>query len=80
MQWHPVAAPEIFFAGGGVSRGAKCNSKGAKIQKFAENGWFWQYFPSDKGASGGGQMGGKFPHAPPLDAATDDIPSILEVG
>ena len=31
-----VAAPEIF-CGGGIE-GAKCDSEGAKIQKFAENG------------------------------------------
>ena len=33
----PVAAPELFVGGGG-HRGAKCDSEGAKIQKFAENG------------------------------------------
>ena len=62
-----VAAPENFFVGG--IEGAKYVSEGAKIQKIAENGWFWPFFSSD---GGGGQVGAEAPtgganapHAPP---------------
>ena len=48
MMW-PVAAPEIIF--GGIKE-EKCDSEGAKIQKFAENGWFWPFFSSDGGKWG----------------------------
>ena len=54
QRWHPVAAPEIFLWGG--IEGAKCDSEGAKIQKFAENGWFWPFFPSDWGGKWGGRV------------------------
>ena len=32
-----VAAPDFFLGGGGIE-GEKCDSEGAKILKFAENG------------------------------------------
>ena len=59
-----VAAPEIFLWGG--IEGAKCISEGAKIQKFAKNGWFWPFFLLTGGASRGQSLrwGGKCPHAP----------------
>ena len=49
----------------------KCDSEGAIIQKFAENGWFWPFFLLTGGGSGGQslRLGGICPHAP-LDAAT----------
>ena len=63
--------PRNFFVGG--IEGAKCISEGAKIQKFAKNGWFWPFFFFWLGGGGKwGQslwLGGKCPHAP-LDAAT----------
>ena len=40
-----------FFVGG--IEGAKCDSEGAKIQKFAENDLFWPFFSSDGGQGGG---------------------------
>ena len=46
-----MAAPETFFVGG--IEGAKCDSEGAKIQKFAEG----TFFSSDGG--GGGKWGGQ---------------------
>ena len=62
LQWQH----QKFFCGGGIE-GAKCDSEGAKIQKFAENGWFWPFFLLT-----GGQVGGRAsdwgtfaPHAPP---------------
>ena len=53
-----------FFVGG--IEGAKCDSEGVKIQKFAENGWFWPYFSSDGGQVGGQSLwlGENAPHAP----------------
>ena len=57
---------------GGIE-GAKCDSDGAKIQKIAENGLLWHFFPSDWGKVGGGQsllLGEMPPCPPPLDAAT----------
>ena len=59
-----------FFVGG--IEGAKSDSEGAKIKKFAKNGWFWPFFSFWLGgiASDGGG-GGKCPHAPQLDAATE---------
>ena len=67
-----VAAPEFFFCGG--HRRAKCDSEGRKIQKFAENGWFWPLFLLTGGQVDGGRAsdwGGISP-MPPLDAATGD--------
>ena len=60
-----VVAPD-FFCGG--IKGAKCNSEWAKIQKIAENDWFWQFFSSDGGKWGGGEAsnGGQMPPCPPL--------------
>ena len=49
--------------------GAKCDSEGAKIQKFAKNGLFWPFFSSNWGAeplTGGGGGGGQMPPCPPL--------------
>ena len=66
-----VAAAENF--GGGIE-GAKCISEEAKIQKSANNCWFWQFFDSGWGAAcvgGRASDWGKFPHA--LDAATGYI-------
>ena len=64
----PVAAPEFFFFLRGIE-GAKCDSEGAKIQKFAENGWFWTFFLLTGGSSRGQSLrlggAGKCPHAPP---------------
>ena len=49
---HSVAAPEIICWG--ASRGQNAILSG-KIQKFAENGRFLPFFPSDWGASGGAE-------------------------
>ena len=62
---HAVEAPDFFFffCGGGIE-GVKCSSDGAKIQKFAENGWFWPCF-----SWGGGKWGGRasdWGHLPPM--------------
>ena len=62
-----VAAPEIFVVG---IEGAKCDSEGAKIQKFACDGWFWPFFSSDGGCKWGEELsdgGGECPSLmPPL--------------
>ena len=47
-----VASDFFFFFGGGIE-GAKCISEGAKIKRFAQNGWFLQFFSSDWGKVGG---------------------------
>ena len=46
--------------------GEKCDSEGAKIQKFVENGWYWPFFLL-RGASGGAEptTGGGMPPCPP---------------
>ena len=54
-----------FFVGG--IEGAKCNSEGAKIQKFTKNGWFWPFFLLTEGKVGAEppRGGGQIPHPPP---------------
>ena len=52
-----------FFVGG--IEGAKCDSEGAKIKKYAENGWFWPFFSSDWGGKWGAGPLTFTPHAPP---------------
>ena len=54
-----------FFVGG--NKGAKCNSEGAKIQTFAENGWFWPFFLLTGVQVGGAEppTGGHLPPMPP---------------
>ena len=58
----------IFVWGGWASKaGAKCDSEGAKIQKFAENGWFWPFFLLTGEGKGGAEppTGGNLPSMPP---------------
>ena len=58
---------QIFFFCGGDIEGAKCDSVGAKIQKFAESGLFWPSFLLTGGEVGGRASDwGKMPPIPPL--------------
>ena len=54
--------------------GAKCISKGAKIQKFAKNGWFWPFFFLRMGGEEGQsvRLEGPMPPHAPRDVTTDD--------
>ena len=54
-----VVAPEFFLLG--ASRGQNVILRGhwAKIQKFAKNGWTWQFFFFWRGGGGGGGSGGR---------------------
>ena len=74
----PSGGTRNFFLWGGIE-GAKCDSEGAKIQKVAENGWFWLCFSSDGGKMGaepltGGANAPMPPLMPPLHIPIFNIP------
>ena len=61
--WIDTSGGTRNFLVGGIE-GAKCDSEGAKIQKFVENGWFWPFFFWLGGQSL--RQGGHLPPCSPL--------------
>ena len=68
-----------FFVGG--IEGAKCDSEGAKIQKFAEKAYFGHFFSSDWGVSGGTEhlTGGANAPCPPSWCATGSFHNMFKI-